>query len=60
MKRCPNCNTGDLETAIRQHKNGSRHFFVVCNRCYVRGPWAKTWKEAEEVWDKLPRCKSAE
>ena len=60
MKRCPNCDTNDLETALRKHKNGERHFFVVCNRCYMRGPWGKTWLEAQGTWDKLPRRKSPE
>lgn len=60
MRRCPNCDTNNLEIGMRQHRNGSRNFFVTCNRCYMRGPWAKTWEGAQEAWDKLPRRKSAE
>ena len=56
-KPCPSC--GGTALPVIHHRDlavsTASSFFVRCNMCNLRGPWAGSREEATDLWDALPR-----
>lgn len=60
LKPCPFCGCRRPEKADRKNRYGTRHYFILCSKCGMRGPRCRnlTVEEAGVAWNSLPRPNS--
>lgn len=63
LKRCPNRWCASHKTGrdrVERVYDGLESYWVRCAACFLEGPTATTERQADFLWDYLPRLEGAE